>query len=134
MTAQESVIDGLKMERKIWGQELAQQGKITSFFFFSFCRKKWWRSKSYFSNKRSNIVVIMTGSLDALLILSSYKDDVQKQIFCSTQAIIGTITAVGVLGCKYSLCISPKCQNTIILYEELLNMKLGKQGFVDSVM
>uniref|UniRef100_A0A8C0BZX2 Leucine-rich repeat and coiled-coil domain-containing protein 1 n=1 Tax=Buteo japonicus TaxID=224669 RepID=A0A8C0BZX2_9AVES len=26
MTAQESVIDGLKMERKIWGQELAQQG------------------------------------------------------------------------------------------------------------
>uniref|UniRef100_A0A8D0FFR3 Leucine-rich repeat and coiled-coil domain-containing protein 1 n=1 Tax=Strix occidentalis caurina TaxID=311401 RepID=A0A8D0FFR3_STROC len=30
LTAQESVIDGLKMERKIWGQELAQQGKITS--------------------------------------------------------------------------------------------------------
>lgn len=27
LTAQESVIDGLKMERKIWGQELAQQGK-----------------------------------------------------------------------------------------------------------
>ncbi|NXB78956.1 LRCC1 protein, partial [Donacobius atricapilla] len=26
MTAQESVIDGLKMERKIWGQELAEQG------------------------------------------------------------------------------------------------------------
>ncbi|KAM6350431.1 leucine-rich repeat and coiled-coil domain-containing protein 1 isoform 3-T3 [Podargus strigoides] len=26
LTAQESVIDGLKMERKIWGQELAQQG------------------------------------------------------------------------------------------------------------
>ncbi|CAI5779306.1 leucine-rich repeat and coiled-coil domain-containing protein 1 isoform X1 [Podarcis lilfordi] len=27
ITAQESVIDGLKAERKIWGQELAQQGK-----------------------------------------------------------------------------------------------------------
>lgn len=26
LTAQESVIDGLRMERKIWGQELAQQG------------------------------------------------------------------------------------------------------------
>ncbi|NWX88289.1 LRCC1 protein, partial [Nothoprocta pentlandii] len=26
LTAQESLIDGLKMERKIWGQELAQQG------------------------------------------------------------------------------------------------------------
>ncbi|XP_063247898.1 leucine-rich repeat and coiled-coil domain-containing protein 1 isoform X3 [Prinia subflava] len=26
LTAQESVIDGLKMERKIWGQELAEQG------------------------------------------------------------------------------------------------------------
>ncbi|KFV92518.1 Leucine-rich repeat and coiled-coil domain-containing protein 1, partial [Fulmarus glacialis] len=26
LTAQETVIDGLKMERKIWGQELAQQG------------------------------------------------------------------------------------------------------------
>ncbi|XP_074843107.1 leucine-rich repeat and coiled-coil domain-containing protein 1 isoform X2 [Carettochelys insculpta] len=26
LTAQESVIDGLKMERKVWGQELAQQG------------------------------------------------------------------------------------------------------------
>ncbi|KAM6126036.1 leucine-rich repeat and coiled-coil domain-containing protein 1 [Pterocles gutturalis] len=26
LTAQESVIDGLKMERKLWGQELAQQG------------------------------------------------------------------------------------------------------------
>lgn len=39
MTAQESVIDGLKMERKIWGQELAQQGKITSFFFFHFAGK-----------------------------------------------------------------------------------------------
>ncbi|XP_071410357.1 leucine-rich repeat and coiled-coil domain-containing protein 1 isoform X2 [Pithys albifrons albifrons] len=28
LTAQESVIDGLKMERKIWGQELAQQGAL----------------------------------------------------------------------------------------------------------
>lgn len=36
LTAQESVIDGLKMERKIWGQELAQQG---NFFFFFFCRQ-----------------------------------------------------------------------------------------------
>lgn len=36
----------------------------------------------------------MTGSLDALLILPNCKDDVQKQIFCSTQAIIGAITAV----------------------------------------
>lgn len=26
LTAQESVIDGLRAERKIWGQELAQQG------------------------------------------------------------------------------------------------------------
>lgn len=26
LTAQESVMDGLKEERKIWGQELAQQG------------------------------------------------------------------------------------------------------------
>lgn len=26
LMAQESVIDGLKVERKIWGQELAQQG------------------------------------------------------------------------------------------------------------
>lgn len=26
LTAQESVVDGLKEERKIWGQELAQQG------------------------------------------------------------------------------------------------------------
>lgn len=38
LTAQESVIDGLKMERKIWGQELAQQGKIV-FVFVLFCRK-----------------------------------------------------------------------------------------------
>jgi len=36
LTAQESVIDGLKIERKIWGQELAEQGKI---IFFFFCRK-----------------------------------------------------------------------------------------------
>lgn len=36
LTAQESVIDGLKMERKIWGQELAQQGKI---IWFSFAEK-----------------------------------------------------------------------------------------------
>lgn len=36
LTAQESVIDGLKMERKVWGQELAQQGK---FFFLSFSEK-----------------------------------------------------------------------------------------------
>lgn len=28
LTAQESLIDGLKAERKIWGQELTQQGKI----------------------------------------------------------------------------------------------------------
>ena len=27
LTAQESVIDGLRAERKIWGQELAQQGR-----------------------------------------------------------------------------------------------------------
>lgn len=33
LTAQESVIDGLKMERKIWGQELAQQGKVIVYFF-----------------------------------------------------------------------------------------------------
>lgn len=26
LTAQESVIDGLRAERKVWGQELAQQG------------------------------------------------------------------------------------------------------------
>jgi len=26
LTAQESVIDGLRAERRIWGQELAQQG------------------------------------------------------------------------------------------------------------
>lgn len=38
LTAQESVIDGLKMERKIWGQELAQQGKII-YWFFSFAEK-----------------------------------------------------------------------------------------------
>lgn len=38
LTAQESVIDGLKMERKIWGQELAEQGKIMG--FFSFAEKK----------------------------------------------------------------------------------------------
>jgi len=28
LTAQESVIDGLRAERKIWGQELAQQGTV----------------------------------------------------------------------------------------------------------
>lgn len=39
LTAQESVIDGLKMERKIWGQELAEQGKTSCSFFFPFCRK-----------------------------------------------------------------------------------------------
>lgn len=38
LTAQESVVDGLKMERKIWGQELAEQGKIMG--FFSFAEKK----------------------------------------------------------------------------------------------
>lgn len=27
LTAQESIIDGLRAERKIWGQELAQQGR-----------------------------------------------------------------------------------------------------------
>lgn len=32
LTAQESVIDGLRMERKIWGQELAQQGKTYTLF------------------------------------------------------------------------------------------------------
>lgn len=35
LTAQESVIDGLKMERKIWGQELAEQGKIAGCFSFA---------------------------------------------------------------------------------------------------
>ena len=29
LTAQESVIDGLRAERRIWGQELAQQGMLT---------------------------------------------------------------------------------------------------------
>lgn len=29
LTAQESVIDGLKAERKIWGEELAQQGNYS---------------------------------------------------------------------------------------------------------
>lgn len=33
LTAQESVIDGLRMERKIWGQELAQQGKTYTLFY-----------------------------------------------------------------------------------------------------
>ena len=28
LVAQESVMEGLKAERKLWGQELAQQGKI----------------------------------------------------------------------------------------------------------
>ena len=27
LVAQESVIEGLKVERKLWGQELAQQGR-----------------------------------------------------------------------------------------------------------
>lgn len=27
LTAQESVMDGLRAEKKIWGQELAQQGR-----------------------------------------------------------------------------------------------------------
>lgn len=61
LTAQESVIDGLKMERKIWGQELAEQGKIAG--FFSLLQKKWWHLVPYISNKHSNIVLIMTGSL-----------------------------------------------------------------------
>lgn len=39
LTAQESVIDRLKMERKIWGQELAEQGKIVGYFLL---QKKWW--------------------------------------------------------------------------------------------
>lgn len=71
LTAQESVIDGLKMERKIWGQELAQQGKIIC---FSFAEKM----VVYLLTKHSRIVVIMTVSLDALLILLSCKDCVQK--------------------------------------------------------
>lgn len=75
LTAQESVIDGLKMERKIWGQELAEQGKIVGFFLL---KKKWWCSISYVSNKHSNIVLIVTGSYDDFLILSSCQDDVQK--------------------------------------------------------
>lgn len=34
--AQESVIEGLRSERKLWGQELAQQGKWTgSCIYFS---------------------------------------------------------------------------------------------------
>lgn len=37
LTAQESVIDGLKMERKIWGQELAQQGR--TFYYSFYCNK-----------------------------------------------------------------------------------------------
>lgn len=32
VTAQESVIDGLKAERKIWGEELAQQGNYSVFY------------------------------------------------------------------------------------------------------
>lgn len=40
LTAQESVIDGLKMERKIWGQELAQQGKTLFYYYYCFyCNK-----------------------------------------------------------------------------------------------
>lgn len=38
LTAQESVIDGLRMERKIWGQELAQQGKTYTLFYI-YCGK-----------------------------------------------------------------------------------------------
>lgn len=37
ITAQESVIDGLKAERKIWGQELAQQGKLVVEFIANCC-------------------------------------------------------------------------------------------------
>lgn len=74
LTAQESVIDGLKMERKIWGQELAEQGKIVGFFF---CRKNGVQYLTV-SNKHSKRVLIMTRSLDAFLILSNCKDDVQK--------------------------------------------------------
>lgn len=70
LTAQESVIDGLKMERKIWGQELAQQGKI----IFILLQTKWRCSMPYLSHKNSSVGVIMTRSLDALLILSSCKD------------------------------------------------------------
>lgn len=39
LTAQESVIDGLKMERKIWGQELAQQGKTFNYYYSFYCNK-----------------------------------------------------------------------------------------------
>lgn len=47
ITAQESVIDGLKAERKIWGQELAEQGKcIVSLLVLVGCRlaflKEWY--------------------------------------------------------------------------------------------
>lgn len=38
LTAQESVIDGLRMERKIWGQELAQQGKTYTLLYI-YCGK-----------------------------------------------------------------------------------------------
>ena len=31
--AQDSVINGLKAERKLWGQELAQQGTCITFFW-----------------------------------------------------------------------------------------------------
>lgn len=91
LTAQESVIDGLKMERKIWGQELAEQGKIVGYFLL---QKKWWCSVSYISKKHSSIVLIMTGSLDAFLIISSCKDDVQKYIFCGTWPDTGFVTTV----------------------------------------
>lgn len=101
LTAQESVIDGLKMERKIWGQELAQQGKIV-FVLFCFAEKMMVFNVIPFKYKHSNIVVIVTGSLRAMLILSSCKNDEQKYIFCSMQAIIGTRTAVVGNSCKYS--------------------------------
>lgn len=58
-------------------------------------------------------------------------------MFCRMQAIIGTVTSVIIFvgdSCKCSLSVSQKCQNTVMLYKELLNMKLGKQGFVNGVM
>lgn len=35
VTAQDSVIDGLKAERKLWGEELAHQGRITQQFMLT---------------------------------------------------------------------------------------------------
>ena len=34
--AQESVIEGLKAERKLWGEELAQQGTVQPLYIESF--------------------------------------------------------------------------------------------------